>query len=134
MLQGLEVMLKRMETHPEEFVVQNKYTKAIHRVRPFLTEEESEALKQALVVAHRDYFNGEVLSIISGETSQGARGIMVDDYEDTSLINIISSNVSFKDKLKNSLFGGVNTITAPSAFGAVPLRAEGMDNTKEDKF
>ena len=77
MLQGLEIMLERMKTHPEEFVAQNKYTKAIHRVRPFLNDEELNALREAVIVAHRDYFNGEVLSTMSGEENTARMAALI---------------------------------------------------------
>jgi hypothetical protein len=124
MLQGLEIMLERMKTHPEEFVAQNKYTKAIHRVRPFLNDEELNALRDAVVVAHRDYFNGEVLSIISGEENTAR----ITAYDDTSFANVVMSDKVegySSDYFAKAILRGMNAPTAPSAFGAVPIKAEG---------
>jgi hypothetical protein len=123
MLQGLEIMLERMKTHPEEFVAQNKYTRAIHRVRPFLSYEELNALRDAVVVAHRDYFNGEVLSIISGEENTAR----ITAYDDTSFANVVLSDKveGYSSDIAKALLRGMNASTAPSAFGAVPIKAEG---------
>lgn len=121
-------MLERMKTHPEEFVASNKYMRAIHRVKPFLTEDEMQVLKDAVVVAHRDYFNGEVLSIIAGENEPPQRTI---DYEDTSLASMVMSDKSegYKTDIARAVFRGMNAPVAPSLSGLVSIKAEGTPFT-----
>lgn len=73
MLTGIELMLKRMETHPEEFVGVNggcthDWYRAFLNVTSYLTDEERNAVGDALAKAHRDFFNGEVMRIMAGKT------------------------------------------------------------------
>lgn len=78
MLTGIELMLKRMETHPEEFVGHNggcttEWHTAFSNVVPHLSEDERASVNTALTKAYRDFFNGEVMRIISGEARSDHR-------------------------------------------------------------
>ena len=103
MLTGIEIMLKRMETHPEEFVGINggcskEWYATINPVIPYLTGEERQALVEALAQAHRDYFNGQVLKRIAGETIADSDYLyhgesLVDRINGTSKDGILKGNV-----------------------------------------
>lgn len=134
MLHGIEIMLKRMKTHPEEFIVEGKYTAAFHRAKPYLTDEEVEAVKTALAEAHRVFFTGEVMSIMAGEDdaissmpkTYSPHPPSLSDY----LINKVNlntygdtvtlSNTAVQDAISRS----TGTMRV-SAFGADPVYAEG---------
>lgn len=45
---GVELLLKRMETHPEEFTEQGKWTRIIQEIHKYAEPEESKALNDAL--------------------------------------------------------------------------------------
>lgn len=71
-LTGLDLMLKRMETHPEEFVGVNggcsrDWYNTINPVIPYLTDEERGSIDLALRKAYREHFTGEVMRVIAGE-------------------------------------------------------------------
>lgn len=122
MLHGIEIMLERMKTHPEEFVIENKYTSAFHRALPYMTQEEVDAVKAGLTEAHRSFFTGEVMSIMAGEHEEPI---------ETKLLPV-ERPMSMSDYLMKkrppapttALYNGMNGTTMPSAFGAVPSRAE----------
>lgn len=104
MLTGIEVMLKRMETHPEEFVGVNggctpEWHRAFTNVAAHLTDEEKTAVSEALTKAHRDFFNGEAMRIMSGERSTG-------DGRVTARRQSIAESLQKK-------FSGANTVTLP---------------------
>ena len=156
MLTGLEIMLKRMETHPEEFVgVQGGCSKEWYAVItpaiPHLTEEETEALKLALRKAYRDHLTTQVMKKIAGEEvmSDRERTYLSEDYYGRSLPELLRKNqeevtatlgagVTLKNAvhpmpIKGSVLRaaqtttiGSNGTTQPSPFGAVPAKAEGQ--------
>lgn len=67
MLHGLDILIERMKTHPEEFEHEGKYTALLVNIDKHLTEEERQALKQGFHDAARDRFNELVLKSIAGE-------------------------------------------------------------------
>jgi hypothetical protein len=73
MMTGIELMLKRMETHPEEFVgvsggCSKEWYAVFSPVIPYLTEEELNAVNEALKKAHREHFTGQVMKQMAGES------------------------------------------------------------------
>lgn len=67
MLNGLQILVSRMETHPEEFVHDGKWTDVLASIDKHLTEEEKAALKQGYADMARSAFNEVVLRTIAGE-------------------------------------------------------------------
>ncbi len=144
MLTGVELILKRMETHPEEFVGVNggcsrEWHVVISPVTPYLTDDEREALSTALVKAYQDHFNAQTLKKIAGEPVMTDRERnYVEDYG-TSLMERLNGTEArtlkeaamvrpVKTAGAMSLVGTLtsNHATQPSAFGAVPMKAEGQ--------
>lgn len=67
MLTGLEILLERMKTNPEEFVEGgfSKWSRVIDAGWSVLTEDEREALQAGMNEAKRDHFNGEVMRVLA---------------------------------------------------------------------
>ena len=143
MLTGIELMLKRMETHPEEFVgVQGGCSKEWYAifspVIQHLTEEELNAVNTALKKAYREHFTGQVMKQMAGESVMSDRERQyAEDYYGRSLTEMLrkvsevqaetlGAGVALKSiphPIKNypRAIAGSNGTTAPSAFGAVPV-------------
>ena len=73
MVTGIDLMLKRMETHPEEFVGVNggcskEWYAIVIPVIPYLTDDERNALNSALEKAYREHFTGQVMKQMAGES------------------------------------------------------------------
>ena len=70
MLTGVEILLERMKTNPEEFVgVEGGYSKwgqLMNGSWDTFTAEEQKALKDGLTEAKREHFNGEVMRVLAG--------------------------------------------------------------------
>jgi hypothetical protein len=131
MLTGLELMLKRMETHPEEFVGTNggcskEWYSVISPVIDYLTGEEKKALEQGLKTAYRDHFNGQVLRKLAGEQVLDKEAGL-EDYYGGSLFDRLSVNGNIKKAM-------INRATMPSAFGAVPTGKQQQYNTLGEKY
>lgn len=152
MLTGIELILKRMESHPEEFVgVRGGCSKEWHAVIApavaHLTDEEKEALSTALTKAHRDHLNAQVMKKIAGEDVMSDREKVYadEDYYGRSLPELLrksqeetTATLGAMEIRPRPLVGSTlrgaqpypQTIagsngTAPSAFGAVPVKQEG---------
>jgi hypothetical protein len=67
MLTGVEILLERMKTNPEEFIEgdASKWSRVMGRGWDIFTEEERTALQDALTEAKREHFNGEVMRVLS---------------------------------------------------------------------
>jgi len=69
MLTGVEILLERMKTNPEEFVgVEGGYSKwgqLMNGSWDTFTAEEQKALKDGLTEAKREHFNGEVMRVLA---------------------------------------------------------------------
>jgi len=67
MLTGVEILLERMKTNPEEFIEggYSKWSRVIDGSWSILTEEEQTALKAGVDNAKREHFNGEVLRVLA---------------------------------------------------------------------
>jgi hypothetical protein len=65
---GTEILIERMNTHPEEFEngVLSKWAR-IMELTECLPNEDKAAIKEARDKAKMDYFNGEVLATLAGE-------------------------------------------------------------------
>jgi hypothetical protein len=68
MLTGVEILLERMKTNPEEFIEggYSKWSKVMNDGWDIFTEEERTALKDAHNNAKREHFNGEVMRVLAG--------------------------------------------------------------------
>ena len=67
MLTGLDILIERMRTHPDEFVREGKWTDVLVAIDKHLTVEEKQALKQGFTDMSRSAFNEVVLKAIAGE-------------------------------------------------------------------
>jgi uncharacterized protein YeaO (DUF488 family) len=72
MIQGMEILLDRMKTHPEEFVqdfsgLPNKWDRLIDHYRHVLTNEEMKAYNNAKHELERQKFTSNVLETLLAE-------------------------------------------------------------------
>ena len=67
MLTGVEILLERMKTNPEEFVEggYSKWSRVMGIGWDIFTEEERTALQNAHNEAKRDHFSGEVMKVLA---------------------------------------------------------------------
>ena len=67
MLTGVEILLERMKTNPEEFLEgdASKWSRVIGRGWDIFTEEERTALQNGMNEAKREHFNGEVMRVLA---------------------------------------------------------------------
>ncbi len=80
MLTGVEILLERMKTNPEEFIEggMSKWSRVIDAGWQVLNEEERTALQDATRLAKREHFSGEVMRVLAqGHDDQLGRA---DDY------------------------------------------------------
>jgi hypothetical protein len=72
MLAGVEILLERMKTNPEEFIEggYSKWSRVIDSAWSILTEEEQTALNAGVDNAKREHFNGEVMRVLSGNNDE----------------------------------------------------------------
>jgi len=68
MLTGVEILLERMKTNPEEFIEggYSKWSRVLDAGFAVMTEDEREALQAGMIEAKREHFNGEVLRVLAG--------------------------------------------------------------------
>ena len=78
MLAGVEILLERMKTNPEEFVEggYSKWSRVLDSSWAILAEDEREALQAGMIEAKRDHFNGEVMRVLA----QGHDELDLDPY------------------------------------------------------
>jgi hypothetical protein len=67
MLTGVEILLERMKTNPEEFIEggYSKWSRVLDSGWAVMTTEEQKALQDGMNEAKRDHFNGEVMRVLS---------------------------------------------------------------------
>lgn len=67
MLTGVEILLERMKTNPEEFVEggYSKWSRVLDAGWSVMTTEEQKALQDAMNEAKREHFNGEVMKVLA---------------------------------------------------------------------
>ena len=72
MLAGVEILLERMKTNPEEFVEggYSKWTRVLDAGWSVMTVEEQKALQDAINEAKREHFNGEVMRVLAGNVEE----------------------------------------------------------------
>jgi hypothetical protein len=72
MLAGVEILLERMKTNPEEFVEGglSKWSRVIDAGWEVLGEQERTALQDAIRSAKREHFNGEVMRVLAGDVEE----------------------------------------------------------------
>ena len=80
MLTGVEILLERMKTNPEEFIEggMSKWTRVLDAGWAIMTEDEREALQAGMIEAKREHFNGEVMRVLS----QGHDDRVITDMEE----------------------------------------------------
>ena len=68
MLAGVEILLERMKTNPEEFIEggYSKWSRVINGGWDIFTAEEQKALQDGINNAKREHFNGEVMRALTG--------------------------------------------------------------------
>ncbi len=67
MLNGLDILIERMQSHPNEFTHEGRWTEILVAVDKHLTTEERQALKQGFADMARGMFNEVVLKGVAGE-------------------------------------------------------------------
>jgi hypothetical protein len=80
MLTGVEILLERMKTNPEEFIEggMSKWARVMDTAWAIMTEDERDALQAGMIEAKREHFNGEVMKVLAqGHDDQLGRA---DDY------------------------------------------------------
>jgi hypothetical protein len=72
MLTGVEILLERMKTNPDEFVEggYSKWSRVLDSAWSILNEDEKTALQEGLIAAKRECFNGEVLRVLTGNATE----------------------------------------------------------------
>ena len=80
MLTGVEILLERMKTNPEEFIEGNasKWSRVMDAGWSVMTAEEQKALQDGMNEAKREHFNGEVMRVLS----QGHDDRVITDMEE----------------------------------------------------
>lgn len=92
---GVELLLKRMESHPEEFrgvpeaneqqytLSTSRWSSVIHQYWRYLTEREQAAVKLGLRNAQRSNFHATVMETILGDKKEAGGVNMLDAYHYT---------------------------------------------------
>jgi len=79
MLTGLDILIARMKTNPEEFLIDKasredelggKWSDLINYAGRVANEEERQALEDAIKEMHRDDFNERVMKRLAGEETK----------------------------------------------------------------
>ena len=80
MLTGVEILLERMKTNPEEFIEggYSKWSRVLDSGWAVMTAEEQKALQDGMNEAKREHFNGEVMRVLS----QGHDDRVITDMEE----------------------------------------------------
>ena len=80
MLAGVEILLERMKTNPEEFIEGglSKWSRVMDAGWSVMTVEEQKALQDGMNEAKREHFNGEVMRVLS----QGHDDRVITDMEE----------------------------------------------------
>ncbi len=72
MLAGVEILLERMKTNPEEFIEggTSKWARVMDTAWAILAEDERDALQAGINEAKREHFNGEVMRVLAGDVEE----------------------------------------------------------------
>ena len=124
MLTGVEILLERMKTNPEEFVEggYSKWSRVMGEGWDILTEEEQTALKNAHSEAKREHFNGEVMRVLT--QGHDDRLGVAEDYD--RLANTYASNLGKSMVVtKNSMIDQAKNILSDEFDKAYAKRKKG---------
>jgi len=83
MLTGVEILLERMKTNPEEFIEGgvSKWSRVLDMSWAILAEDERDALQAGMIEAKREHFNGEVMRVLAqGHDDQLGRATADDRF------------------------------------------------------
>ena len=121
MLTGVEILLERMKTNPEEFLegAYSKWGRVMSMGRDFFTEEEREAMDSGLIQARREMFNSEVLRVLTGG-------------DDEPNPYVLTTSGGYTTGMTNSINNAFNT--APSKIIASPSVAKQAKEILEKEF
>lgn len=102
MIQGMEILLDRMKTHPEEFLrdysnALNKWDRLIDHYRHVLTNEEMKAYNDAKHELERQQFTANVLETLLAEPSQLAPETLT--FRTQGRDPWVSSTISLKEQV-----------------------------------
>ena len=91
MLAGVEILLERMKTNPEEFIEggMSKWSRVMDASWAILTEEERTALQAGISEAKREHFNGEVMKVLA--QGHDEQLVITEDYD--RLANTYTTNL-----------------------------------------
>jgi hypothetical protein len=103
MLTGVEILLERMKTNPDEFIdgSYSKWGRVLAMGRDIFTEEERAALDIGLISAKREAFNGEVLRVLTGNDEQEAERSNQYAITSSAMMNIKPSRLITSESLVN---------------------------------
>ena len=115
MLTGVEILLERMKTNPEEFVEggYSKWSSVLSSGWEIFTAEEQKALQDGMANAKREHFNGEVMRVLAqGHDDQLGRA---DDYlvKQSKIVapqNMIAQATGILNAEFDKAYAGQNTV------------------------
>lgn len=70
MNEGMKIILERMDTNPEEFLDDSKWTMLIHRHLEYLSDEEQQAYKSKMNALKSERFTAEVMKELMRDTER----------------------------------------------------------------
>ena len=114
---GTQILIDRMKSHPEEFGVSSgisKWGRVWAYAMEHLPDEDKQALKEANRLMRIERFNEMVMTTLAGEPE-----------EETLIVKADGRYAMGWHDPRTTLISGSNG-TEPSAFGAVPVKAEGQ--------
>lgn len=122
MLTGVEILLERMKTNPEEFIEGNysKWSRVLDAGFAVMTEEERTALQERLIEIKREHFNGEVMRVLAGDVEE--EPTVAERYYKKSLIQggaipsqnaLLHAKSILSDEFDKAYAGQQNTASNP---------------------
>lgn len=123
---GVALLLKRMESHPEEFIMRinhgtSQWGMLIHQFEDHLDEEDHVALKAGIRKCHQEVFTGKVMQALTGEdvTSEDPK---LQPYQQRMATAMSSGGVTLASTTQSPYLntnGVTGTVTLPS--GSITL-------------
>ena len=104
MLTGVEILLERMKTNPEEFIEGglSKWSQVMNNAWDILTEQERKALEDGAKEAKREHFNGEVMRVLSGNVDEG-ESYVSESYATNLGKSLTLTSSTLKQQIKDTL-------------------------------
>ena len=104
MLTGVEILLERMKTNPEEFIEggPSKWSQVMNNAWDILTEQERKALEDGAKEAKREHFNGEVMRVLSGNVDEG-ESYVSESYATNLGKSLTLTSSTLKQQIKDTL-------------------------------